>query len=149
MLTETESRYPQIEKEALALIFGVKKFHQYLWGRHFTLQTDHQPLVKIFGSKKGLPTTAANRLQNYAITLMAYSFDIEYVNTTKFGQADGLSRLPAGTDADFNESRKLDNSLLQLFTESLTDSPVRASDITKMTASDTTLQKVMTLHREG
>uniref|UniRef100_A0A914W055 RNA-directed DNA polymerase n=1 Tax=Plectus sambesii TaxID=2011161 RepID=A0A914W055_9BILA len=149
-LTEAESRYPQIEKEALALLFGVKKFHQYLWGRHFTLQTDHQPLVKIFGSKKGLPTMAANCLQNYAITLMAYSFDIEYVNTKKFGQADGLSRLLVGTDVDFNKSRKdQDNSLLQLFTKTLTKSPVHAAIIAKATANDTTLKKVMRLHRKG
>uniref|UniRef100_A0A914UPP6 RNA-directed DNA polymerase n=1 Tax=Plectus sambesii TaxID=2011161 RepID=A0A914UPP6_9BILA len=100
-LSDAEKRYPQIQKEALALIFGIKKFHKYLWGRHFVLQTDHQPLVKIFGSKKGLPATAANRLQNYAIILMAYSFDIEYVKTDAFGQADGLSRLPAGDDVDF------------------------------------------------
>uniref|UniRef100_A0A914WQW0 RNA-directed DNA polymerase n=1 Tax=Plectus sambesii TaxID=2011161 RepID=A0A914WQW0_9BILA len=117
-LTDTESRYPQIEKEALALMFGIKKFHQYLWGRHFLLRTDHQPLVKIFGSKKGLPTTAANCLQNYAITLMAYSFDIEYVNTLKFGKADGLSRLPSGEDVEFQPMmKKIDCAIVDIYTE--------------------------------
>uniref|UniRef100_A0A914W9H8 Uncharacterized protein n=1 Tax=Plectus sambesii TaxID=2011161 RepID=A0A914W9H8_9BILA len=92
----------------------------------------------------------ANRLQNYAITLMVYSFDFEYVNAEKFGQTVGLSRLQVGNDADFDESlRDRNTSLLQLSIETLTESPVHAADITKATATDTSLQKVMRLHREG
>uniref|UniRef100_A0A914XAI4 RNA-directed DNA polymerase n=1 Tax=Plectus sambesii TaxID=2011161 RepID=A0A914XAI4_9BILA len=149
-LTDTESRYPQIEKEALALMFGIKKFHQYLWGRHFLLQTDHQPLVKIFGSKKGLPMTAANRLQNYAITLMAYSFDIEYVNTLKFGKADGLSRLPSGEDVEFQPMmKKVDCAIVDIYTETFSTLPVSAANVQAATATDQTFQAVMALHCKG
>jgi hypothetical protein len=101
-LSSAEKNYGQIEKEALALVFGVKKFHQFLYGRQFTLLTDHKPLVSVFGSKKGIPVTTANRLQRWALVLMAYSFNIEYVSTEKFGQADGLSRLPVGSDSLFD-----------------------------------------------
>ena len=55
-LTKSEKGYAQLEKEALSLIFRVKKFHQFLYGHKFTLVTDHKPLTTILGPKKGLPT---------------------------------------------------------------------------------------------
>ena len=62
-LTKAESGYAQIEKEALSLIFGVKKFHMYLYGKSFILVTDHRPLVMLFGAKTRIPTLAAARMQ--------------------------------------------------------------------------------------
>ncbi|PIO54721.1 reverse transcriptase, partial [Teladorsagia circumcincta] len=57
-LTPAQKKYSQIEKEAFALIFAVHKFHRFIYGRHFTLKTDHKPLVSIFGNKKGVPVIA-------------------------------------------------------------------------------------------
>ncbi|XP_026441996.1 uncharacterized protein K02A2.6-like, partial [Papaver somniferum] len=98
-LLPAERNYSQIEKEALAIIFAVTKFHRYIHGRYFTLQTDHKPLVTIFGSKKGLPTYTANRLLRWGTILLNYNFKIQYLSTHKIGHADGLSRLiPKATE---------------------------------------------------
>ena len=68
-LYKSERNYAQIEKEALALVFGVKKFYDFLYTRPFTLETDHKPLLAILGSKKGVPTLAAARMQRWALIL--------------------------------------------------------------------------------
>lgn len=61
-LNAAEHNYTQIDRETLSLVWGVKKFNQYLYGRHFTLITDHRPLVSIFNPQKGIPTMACVRL---------------------------------------------------------------------------------------
>ncbi|XP_058816915.1 uncharacterized protein K02A2.6-like [Topomyia yanbarensis] len=92
-LTAAEKNYSQPDREGLAIIFAVTKFHKMLFGRCFHLQTDHEPLLRIFGSKKGIPVYTSNRLQRWALTLLLYDFTSEYVPTAKFGNADILSRL--------------------------------------------------------
>lgn len=96
--TKAEKNYPQIQREALALKFAVTKFHRFIYGRKFELQTDHQPLLAIFGSKEGIPVYTASRLQRYALVLLAYDFTIKYINTKSFAYADFISRLIANHD---------------------------------------------------
>ena len=77
-LSKMEQNYAQVEKEALAIIFGIQKFHQYIYGRKF-LVTDHKPLTTILSqSKGGLPALAAARRQWWAIMLSTYQYDIEF-----------------------------------------------------------------------
>ena len=93
-LTKTERKYAQIDKEALSTVWGVKRSHVYLYGRRFTLITDHKPLTAIFHPEKGVPSMNAARLQQYALFLAGFEYKIEYKNTTEHCNADGLSRLP-------------------------------------------------------
>lgn len=84
-LDKHQVRYSQIEKEGLAIVFGVKRFHQYLYGRKFTLVTDHKPLVSIFNPSHQLPVMTSHRLQRWAIILMAYQYVVKYRKTTEHG----------------------------------------------------------------
>lgn len=90
----TQQKYSQIDKEAYAIIFGIKKFFQFLYGNRFTLVTDHRPLVQIFSPTSSLPIYTAMRMQHYAIFLQGFNYDIQYKKSEHHANADCLSRLP-------------------------------------------------------
>lgn len=90
---KAESNYAQIEREALSIVFGIRKFHQYLFGRRFTLLTDHKPLTAILGPRTDIPPLAASRMQRWALLLSGHDYDIKYRKSELHGNADGLSRL--------------------------------------------------------
>ena len=73
-LAPAERKYSQLYKEALAIIFGVKHFHQYVYGCTFNIQTDHKPLQYIFDESKPVPSMTSARVQRWALTLGAYSY---------------------------------------------------------------------------
>ncbi|BES89777.1 Hypothetical protein NTJ_02585 [Nesidiocoris tenuis] len=65
-LNTTEQRYPQIDREALAIVWGVKRFFHYLYARRFTIVTDNKPVSHIFAPKASLPQFTLSRCANYA-----------------------------------------------------------------------------------
>lgn len=75
-LNDAEKNDSQIDKEALALVWGVKKFHAYLYGKRFTLVTDHQPLLSIFSPKKGIPAMTAARLQPCSLPVICMTLSL-------------------------------------------------------------------------
>ena len=74
-LTDAESRYANIEREMLAVVFGVERFHTYVYGWSFTIESDHKPLESI--SRKNLSDTAA-WLQCMMLCLQGYNLTIHY-----------------------------------------------------------------------
>ncbi|XP_048828016.1 uncharacterized protein K02A2.6-like [Brienomyrus brachyistius] len=142
MLTKTEQNYSQIEKEALGLVFGVMKFHEYLYGRKFLLVTDHKPLLKILGPKTGVPTLAAARMQRWALILAAYTYEIQYKRSEQHGNADALSRLPVKPSMDV-----VSNPVYRV--AYLEELPITAREIAKETDKDPVLKVVKQLVLTG
>ena len=98
-LTPAEKNYAQVDREALAIVYGVKKFHEYLYGQKFILVTDNRPVTHIFSPKKCTPSIAAARIQRWAMFLGAHNYSIEHRPAIKHANVDGLSRLPVHTKA--------------------------------------------------
>ena len=144
-LSRPEQNYSQLEKEALALIFGTKRFHNYLYGRSFTLYTDHKPLKSLLNESKAVPTLASARIQRWALTLAAYQYNIVYKKGSDIGNADGLSRLPLPSQP---QNVPIPNELV-LLVEHLNCGPVTATQIKTMTRRDKELSRVLHFVQNG
>jgi hypothetical protein len=88
-MTECEQRYAQIEKELLAVVFSFERFHQYTYGQHVMVESDHKPLETIV--KKSL-AAAPPRLQRMLLRLQRYTFTLKYKPGKELIVADALSR---------------------------------------------------------
>ena len=99
-LTSAEQNYAQVDKEALAIVYGVKHFHRYLYGRRFLSCLDHKPLMYLFGEHRGISQTASARVQRWALTLSSYQYSIIHRSGNQVGNADGFSRLPVPKPSD-------------------------------------------------
>jgi len=93
-LSPAEKKYSLLDKEGLAIVFGVKKFHQYLAGCIFTIYSDHKPLQHIFAEDFPIPAMTLARIQRWALTLSAYNYTITYKPGSQHGNTDLLHRLP-------------------------------------------------------
>ena len=74
-LTETQKKYAQIEKEMLGIVFGCTKFHDFIFGKTVTVETDHKPIEAIY--KKPL-YLAPVRLQIMIMKLQRYDLRVQY-----------------------------------------------------------------------
>ena len=146
-LNRAEKNYPQIEREALAIVFGVKKFHQYVYGRKFILITDHKPLVTILGPRKGLPALAAARLQHWAVTLSAYNYDAQFRPTEQHCNADGLSRLPILGESSLQVENVSAASLFNI--KQINSLPLKPEALRNETARDPVLSNVLRYTLQG
>ncbi len=97
-MSQAEKNYSQLDKEALAIMFGVKPFYMYVFGRHFEIHTDHKPLLGLLGVSKGIQQMSAPRMQRWGLTLASYSYTLKYVPGKDNAIADALSRLSVVED---------------------------------------------------
>lgn len=97
-LNQTERNYSTTDREFLALIWGIQKFRQYLYGRSFSCRTDHKPLTSII---KASPMNT--RHARYLMTLEEYDFSLEYVPGSANVVPDVLSRSVANSEKDSSE----------------------------------------------
>ena len=141
-LSKPERAYAQIECEGLALVFGVRRFHQYLHGCPFILVMDHHPLCKIFGSKQGISPMAAAQMQRWALTLSAYQYTIEHISGTTNHCADCMSRLPLS-------GQSLDSAEKIHVVVQMDDLPVTATQIAKESKCDKELSIVLKSFQHG
>ena len=113
-LTDTEKRYSQTEKEALAIVWAVEHFHLFLFGSEFTLVTDHKPLEIIYGQRTA--KTSA-RIERWVLRLQPYAFKIIYKSGAN-NPADYLSRHPT------NESRRKQEKMTEQYINFVTQHSV-------------------------
>ena len=144
-LAPAEKCYSQLDKEALALVFTVNKFHTYLYGRKFTLISDHKPLQHIMGEKKGVPQMASARLQRWSLLLGAYNYTIQFKPGQENQVADALSRLPL-PDCPSNIPTPGETIFL---VESLSSTPINTKQVAKWTSQDPILSRVRHLIERG
>jgi hypothetical protein len=147
-LTDAETRYAQIEKELLAVVFAFEKFNQYTYARCVEVETDHKPLVSIV--KKSL-TAAPPRLQRMLLRLQRYEFKMKYKPGKEMIIADTLSRAYL-TDEDSSQNSQMDDELEGYVHTVVNRIPASAEgleQIRKETASDETMKTLTATIRRG
>ena len=143
-LTSAEKNYSQIEMEGLACVFAVKRFHEYLCGHPFILQTYHKPLLSLFNENKAVPPQAAGRIQRWVLTLAAYQYTIQCHSTAQHANADALSWLPIEVSEETTPIPEL-----VLMIENLKDAPLTPCQVALWTTRDPVLSRVFRYTQEG
>lgn len=143
-LTNAEKNYAQIEKELLAIVFSCEKFHNYIYGRKVTVQSDHRPLVSIINKPM---SKISSRLQKMVLKLLKYNLEITYVPGNQMFIADTLSR-------SFNVSAHVKDDLEMLnmvhnVVKYVPMSDKRKSEFVNETKNDVDLSLVCRYLREG
>ena len=142
-LNEAETRYAQIEKEALALTWALEKFSEYVLGKCVILETDHKPLVPILGRKSldMLPP----RVLRFRLRLMRFQYSIQHVPGKTLYTADTLSRAPLKEipDASSSLSSQKIEQFVQAITAAFPASPDRLDSYRKAQREDSICSRLI------
>lgn len=92
-LSKAKRNYSQTDREALAIIYGVKKVHQYVYSRPMTIIADHKPLLGLLSPCKKIPAMVSSKVLRWSLMLAAYHYNLQYRPGSKIGNADALGQL--------------------------------------------------------
>ena len=110
-LTKTEQNYQNLDREALGTIWGMEKFHYFLYDKEFTLETDQKPLVSIY--KKHM-VDISPRVQRLIVRSFPYlPFKVVYKKGKDIPVADALSHV---TPMDREDSIQLPITAVNMIT---------------------------------
>ena len=151
-MTDTDRRYVQIEKEALATTWALERWSDLLIGMKFKVETDHKPLVPLFTTK--LIDELPVRIQRFRLRLMRYDFGVEHVPGNELYTADTLSRCPveqekSGEATTEEELRAEADCYVNAVLITLPASDKRLDEIRNELKTDDTLRLVMHYVRHG
>ena len=135
-LTPAQQNYAQIDREGLAVIHAVSKFHRFIWGRPFTLVTDCEAIQRILNPSKSLPVRTGHRLQHWAAILQAYQYSLIHKKAEHLVVADALSRLPSPITVE-------DVLINVIKVKVATSIPLTSQQIAAETCNDPLLQQVL------
>ncbi|XP_058038753.1 uncharacterized protein K02A2.6-like [Ahaetulla prasina] len=137
-MSPAERNYSQLDREALAIVSGVKKFHEYVFGRDFEIVTDHRPLLGLLAGDRPTPVALSPRLTRWTIFLAAYSYKLQHRPGKELGHADALSRCPLpGEIEDPTPGTPV------LLIDSLGSGPVTSQEVARASYRDVVLRTVI------
>ena len=140
-LTPVEQRYSQLEREALAILFGCECFRLYLLGSQFTVVTDHKPLVPIFRNPHVTPSA---RVEGWLLRLQSYNFTVEY-SPGKTNPSDFMSRNPVSTPQHNTQAEAYINFVIS----SRTPMALSQQELEKESRNDPIITKVISMIQTG
>lgn len=144
-LTPVEQRYSQTEREALAVTWACEHLHIYLYGTHFTVHTDHKPLLSIFGNPKAqLPL----RIERWVMRVQTYDMDIVH-QTGANNPADYLSRHPTKTNKKSSREEKIAEEYINYTVETCLPKSMTLDTVIEETKKDATLKMISTCIKTG
>lgn len=140
-LSPTEQRYAQVEKEALGLTRGCEQFRDFLLGKHFSLETDHKPLLSLLG------TQALDLLPPRVRRLMRYSYSIEHVPGKCLYTADALSCSPQKAHMTPSGQELMES--INIYVDCTVGNPSYVENLKEQLKADSVCSRVMKLCTEG
>ena len=150
-MTEIELRYPQIDRESLAIIWALEHWAEFLIGMRFKVQTDHKPMIPLLSTK--LIDELPVRIQRFRMRLMRFDFAIAHAPGKLMYTADSLSRSPqeckAHESKSWNDLQDDVEGYVNAVLVTLPTSDQRLDGIRSELKKDDTLKTVMQYLQNG